>query len=236
MRRGGPETWRACWQGWDCPNATGARSSPRASRSTQRSPTARTPFTPRWDGAASSLGRRWTNDILTGLDVERVDAFEDADFIVNIGPWRRGAALADYEEDLAHAAGLRLPMICANPDLSVMQGGSEMLCAGALAVRYEALGGSVAYHGKPHPAIYELCLARLGGPPRARVVAVGDSLATDIKGANAAGLASALVLGGLHAGEIGWRRIAFDSLWTRIGSCRPSRCRALPGSGAARTG
>ena len=44
-----------------------------------------------------------------------------------------------------------------------------MLCAGALAVRYEALGGSVAWHGKPRPAIYDLCLARLGGPPRDRV-------------------------------------------------------------------
>ena len=149
------------------------------------------------------LGEMTGNDILTGLDLEGVDALEDADFIVNIGPWRGDAALADYEEDLAHAAKLGLPMICANPDLSVMQGDREMLCAGALAVRYEALGGSVAWHGKPHPAIYELCLARLGGPQRDRVVAIGDSLGTDIKGANTVGLDSALVLGGLHAGEIG---------------------------------
>ena len=92
-------------------------------------------------------------------------------------------------------------MICANPDLSVMQGGREMLCAGALAARYEELGGGVAYHGKPHPAIYDICLARLGHPARDRVVAIGDSLGTDIKGADAAGVASALVLGGLHAGE-----------------------------------
>ena len=149
------------------------------------------------------LGDTMGNDILTGLDLEGVDALEDADFIVNIGPWRGDAALADYEEDLAHAAELGLPMICANPDLSVMQGDREMLCAGALAVRYEALGGSVAWHGKPHPAIYGLCLSRLGEPPRDRVVAIGDSLGTDIRGANAVGLASALVLGGLHAGEIG---------------------------------
>ncbi len=148
------------------------------------------------------LGEMTGNDILTGLDLDSVDALEDADFIVNIGPWRGDAALVDYEEDLARAAELGLPMICANPDLSVMQGDREMLCAGALAVRYEALGGRVAWHGKPHPAIYELCLARLGEPPRKRVVAIGDSLGTDIKGANAVGLASALVLGGLHADEI----------------------------------
>lgn len=148
------------------------------------------------------LGETTANDILTGLDLDRAEAFEDADFIVNIGPWRTDAAIADYEDDLARAAGLGLPMICANPDLSVMQGGAEMLCAGALAARYETLGGRVAYHGKPHPEIYDLCLARLDGTPRERVVAIGDSLGTDIKGAEAARLASALVLGGLHAGEI----------------------------------
>lgn len=163
----------------------------------------------RADAFHAGLGRRCLvlgdtvgNDILTGLDFERSDGFGDADFVVNIGPWHEGAALADYEDDLARAAALGLPMICANPDLSVMQGGREMLCAGALAVRYEALGGSVAYHGKPHKAIYDNCLARLGDPPRGRVVAIGDSLGTDIRGAAAAGIGSALVLGGLHAGEI----------------------------------
>ena len=164
------------------------------------------------------LGETIENDILTGLDLERVRTFEDADFIVNIGPWRRGAALADYEEDLARAAGLELPMICANPDLSVMQGGSEMLCAGALAVRYESLGGGVAWHGKPHPAIYKLCLARLGGPPRDRVVAIGDSLGTDIRGAEAAGLVSALVLGGLHAGEIQCGERSLAALYGKHGT------------------
>ncbi|MDE0059543.1 MAG: TIGR01459 family HAD-type hydrolase [Defluviicoccus sp.] len=147
------------------------------------------------------LGDTVGNDILAGLDFARAETFEDADFIVNIGPWRADAAIYDYEEDLARAAGLGLPMICANPDLSVMQGGREMLCAGALAAHYEALGGSVAYHGKPHPAIYDTCLTRLGEPARDRVVAIGDSLGTDIKGAAASGIASALALGGLHAGE-----------------------------------
>ena len=148
------------------------------------------------------LGDTALNDILTGLDYEPAETFESADFVVNIGPWHESAALADYEDELACAARLGLPMICANPDLSVMQGGREMLCAGALALRYEALGGRVAYHGKPHPAIYDTCLARLGGPPRDRVAAIGDSLGTDIRGAAAAGIGSALVLGGLHAGAL----------------------------------
>ena len=162
----------------------------------------------RTDPFHAGLGRRCLvlgdtigNDMLTGLDFEPAETFEDADFIVNIGPWRADAAIDEYEADLARAAGLGLPMICANPDLSVMQGGREMLCAGALAARYEALDGRVAYHGKPHPEIYDICLGRLGGISRDRVLAIGDSLGTDIKGAEAAGIASALVLGGLHAEE-----------------------------------
>ena len=165
-------------------------------------------LTDRADAFHAGLGRRCLvlgdatgNDILVGLEFERAGTFEDADFIVNIGPWRADAAIEEYEQDLARAAGLGLPMICANPDLAVMQGGHKMLCAGALAARYEALGGRVAYHGKPHPAIYDTCLVRLGGPARDRVVAIGDSLGTDIKGAAAAGIDSALVLGGLHAGK-----------------------------------
>ena len=85
-------------------------------------------------------------------------------------------------------------------------------------IRYAALGGSVAWHGKPHPAIYVLCLARLGGPPRDRVVAIGDSLGTDIKGAHAAGLASALVLGGLHAGEIKHGERSLAALYEKHGT------------------
>ena len=161
------------------------------------------------------LGDTIGNDILTGLDFARAETFEDADFILNIGPWRADAGLAEYEDDLSLGARLGLPMICANPDLSVMQGGREMLCAGALAARYEALGGAVAYHGKPHPAIYDICLARLGRP-RDRVMAIGDSLGTDIKGAEAARIASALALGGLHAGEAACGALA--ALYERHGA------------------
>ena len=71
------------------------------------------------------------------------------------------------------------------------------MCAGSLAVRYQALGGDVRSIGKPDPAVYQAVLAQLGLPLE-RVLAVGDSLRTDIAGATAAGLASCWVLDGLH--------------------------------------
>ncbi len=78
-----------------------------------------------------------------------------------------------------------------------------MICAGTLAQRYEALGGRVRWHGKPFLSVYETCFGMLGFPGRDRIIAVGDSLRTDIAGANGAGIASVLVTGGIHAEDFG---------------------------------
>jgi HAD superfamily hydrolase (TIGR01450 family) len=94
-------------------------------------------------------------------------------------------------------------MVCANPDLVVIHQGRRAICAGAVAQRYEALGGRVRWHGKPFRPVYETCFAALGITDRRRIIAVGDSLRTDIAGANAAGIDSVLVTGGIHAEEFG---------------------------------
>ncbi|WP_068397600.1 HAD-IIA family hydrolase [Kribbia dieselivorans] len=51
--------------------------------------------------------------------------------------------------------------------------------------------------GKPHPPMYALAATRLGITP-AQTLAVGDRLETDIEGAHATGMESALVLTGVH--------------------------------------
>ena len=94
-----------------------------------------------------------------------------------------------------------LPMICANPDLVVMRAGVRLLCAGTLAAWYGEQGGQVRSLGKPHPAIYGTALAMMGAR-RDRVLAIGDSLHTDIAGAAGAGLDSVWVLGGIHEEEV----------------------------------
>ena len=94
-------------------------------------------------------------------------------------------------------------MVCANPDLEVIHAGAREICAGALAARYEALGGTVRYHGKPHPSVYRTCFDLLGRVDPRRIVAIGDSLRTDIAGANGVGIDSLLVTGGIHAEELG---------------------------------
>ena len=158
----------------------------------------------------AALGRRCyfigpTRDesMMAGLDVVRVEAPGDADFLLNTGPWGWDETTELYEPVLQTSRARDLPMVCANADLTVIHKGRRIICAGMLALRYEELGGRVSWHGKPHPSVYEASLAILGISDRRRVLAVGDSLRTDIAGARGAGIDAVWVVGGLHAEELG---------------------------------
>ena len=128
---------------------------------------------------------------------------EEADFILNTGPAEWEDTLEDYAPLLDAACRRGLPMVCANPDLVVIHDGKPALCAGALAEEYERLGGRVRWHGKPYPSVYDSCLGLLGISDKRRILAIGDSLRTDIAGAAGAGIDSLLIAGGVHAAEFG---------------------------------
>ncbi len=132
-----------------------------------------------------------------GLDYDFVESVEAADFIFNTGSAHEDGTPPIDEAPLERAAERGLPMVCANPDKVVIVGGKPQECAGAIAARYEALGGQVRYHGKPHAEIYRPVLEMLD-LPKERCLAVGDSMATDIQGATNAGIAALLVADGIH--------------------------------------
>jgi HAD superfamily hydrolase (TIGR01459 family) len=161
------------------------------------------------DSWAAGLGRRGLaivppkdRSLLTGLDLDWTSDPAAADFALLTGTGRPEDTVGDYEPMLRQLRARDLPLICANPDLVVVRGDVREICAGAIAARYEALGGKVRYFGKPHPEVYERCLAALGSPPRHRILAVGDSLRTDIAGAARAGIDSLFILGGIHGAEL----------------------------------
>jgi ribonucleotide monophosphatase NagD (HAD superfamily) len=85
----------------------------------------------------------------------------------------------------------------------VERGDHLVYCAGALAAAYEAEGGAVAYAGKPHGPIYERTLAAIGGlkgrpAAKGRLLAIGDGIDTDLKGAHGAGLSSVFIASAVH--------------------------------------
>lgn len=147
------------------------------------------------------LGPPDDDSAIAGLPLERATSLSRADFIVAVGSFARGDSVSDYEAFLAEARGEGLPMVCVNPDLVVIHGDRKEICAGAIAARYAALGGTVFYHGKPHRPIYDLSLEMLGVEPD-RILAVGDSLHTDVDGANGAGIDCLFITSGIYADRL----------------------------------
>ena len=114
----------------------------------------------------------------------------------------------DYRDRLQKLADRELLMICANPDIVVERGDKLVWCAGALARLYEDLGGKVAILGKPHAPIYEAAMKRLAalhGAPVSKqdVLAVGDGLPTDIRGAVSQDIDVLFITAGIHASDFG---------------------------------
>ncbi|NHN88346.1 TIGR01459 family HAD-type hydrolase [Acetobacter conturbans] len=142
--------------------------------------------------------------LFEGLGVERVSNPADATFVLNTGPdERRGQTeLEPYLEPLAACAVRDLPMICANPDMEVIRDGVRLICAGLLAKAYEEKGGVVHWIGKPFPPVYEPVFAMLD-VSKDRIIAVGDALATDIRGAANVSIDALWVLAGIHGEALG---------------------------------
>ncbi|MEO1193729.1 MAG: TIGR01459 family HAD-type hydrolase [Pseudomonadota bacterium] len=160
------------------------------------------------DAFYQSLGKRCLHiggarDISArdGLDYDFVSSVEEADFLFNTGSSHEDGRPSIDEGPLDRAAARGLPMVCANPDKVVIVGGRREECAGAIAERYEQRGGTVRYHGKPHAGVYEPVLEMLG-VEKERCLAVGDSFATDIRGAASIGVDSLFVVDGIHREEL----------------------------------
>ncbi len=157
------------------------------------------------------LGPERDLSIFAGLEVRFAPA-ETADYVVCSGLFDDTVETPDSYRDLLAALHARsLLMVCANPDIVVERGDTLVYCAGALAEAYAARGGKVLYCGKPHAPIYDLALATAaarsdGNIPRPqRVLAIGDSVRTDLKGAAALGLDCMFITSGIHAEEYGSR-------------------------------
>ncbi|WP_132251821.1 TIGR01459 family HAD-type hydrolase [Methylobacterium segetis] len=155
------------------------------------------------------LGPERDGPIFEGLDLDLVPA-EAADLVVCTGLFDDTRETADdYRAALAAFRARAVPMICANPDLVVERDRKLIPCAGLIAAAYAEIGGEVVYAGKPYRPVYEAALEKAaaldgaGPPDRARVLAIGDALRTDIAGAAAFGIPSLLVARGIHAEELG---------------------------------
>jgi HAD superfamily hydrolase (TIGR01459 family) len=152
------------------------------------------------------LGPERDSSIHRGLDAV-IAPLEQADYIVCTGLFDDETETAeDYRAMMLQARERKLTLICANPDIVVERGDRLIYCAGAIAELYRELGGAVIFYGKPHRPIYERAMAlaaeRSGHKAQLnRVLAIGDSVRTDLTGAHGFGIDCLFVTRGIHSEE-----------------------------------
>jgi len=162
------------------------------------------------------IGPERDHTIFTGLDIPPFSTPEAAQYVVCTGLFNDEVETPDdYRDSLAQLRARNLFMLCANPDVVVERGDKLVYCAGALADAYAEMGGEVYYAGKPYRPLYDLALAETekarsvrgltGDVTLKRVLAIGDSVRTDLKGANDLGVDCLFVTAGIHAEELGSR-------------------------------
>jgi HAD superfamily hydrolase (TIGR01459 family) len=156
------------------------------------------------------MGPARDHSIFTGLDI-KFAPLDSADYVVCSGLVEDETETPeDYRPQLELMLKRKMFMLCGNPDVVVERGHKLVYCAGALADTYRTMGGEVLYAGKPYKPIYDMALAKAAEAagktaPLKRVLAIGDSVRTDLTGAHAAGIDFLFVTSGIHAEELGGR-------------------------------
>jgi HAD superfamily hydrolase (TIGR01459 family) len=114
----------------------------------------------------------------------------------------------DYSDRFRALIEAQLELICVNPDIVVERGEKLVWCAGSLERHYRTMGGRTRIVGKPHAPIYQEALARLSAAlattvDRDQVLAIGDGMPTDIRGACNEGMDALFITSGIHAADFG---------------------------------
>ena len=137
---------------------------------------------------------------IEGLNsIKFVKDISDADFILACTPYNNFKPL-DYIPLLEKAYEKNVLMFCANPDFeTVEKNAKNIYCMGTIAQLYEDMGGKIVILGKPNKKIYSKATKTLSSFPKNKMIAVGDSIFHDIKGANNFGIDSVLITSGIHS-------------------------------------
>ena len=140
------------------------------------------------------LGPKRDKDLIAGLQKNKTN-LDKCEFILCTGLFEEQENSLNYYKNLLKKY-TKLKMICTNPDLIVYRGLRSEYCAGSVAAIFRELGGKVIYFGKPYPEIYNFCIKK-----SETILAIGDNIRTDIKGANNMKFDSLFITNGIHRDE-----------------------------------
>ena len=150
------------------------------------------------------LGDTTYNGIFSGLnDYHPVESLADADFMCIESITEASDTIEKYVPILEHAASLGIPLVCIGNDTSTFGEGEIVLGTGAIAEQYAILGGKIITIGKPDAKVLAYAIDGIPDIKKEKIIVVGDSLPTDIKGAKLLGVDSMLISKGVHVNFLG---------------------------------
>ena len=136
-------------------------------------------------------------DLFYLFEKNKCEDISDSEYLLCTGLFDDHDKDLEFYKDLLEKH-ITKKMICTNPDLIVDRGEVRELCAGSVAMVFEKMGGEVVYFGKPYPEVYNQSIDN----KNKKILAIGDNLNTDIKGANLLNYDSLLISNGIHRNEI----------------------------------
>ncbi|MGB0934985.1 MAG: HAD hydrolase-like protein, partial [Alphaproteobacteria bacterium] len=140
--------------------------------------------------------------LLDDLPLRKKSELNEADFILVMGPDDWHDDLSEFSELLEEAVQLKLPMVCANPNIGGFETGELHWEAGAIGKLYQQLGGQVHYHGKPEQSFFKAALNCFDDTPITKIIHIGDSIEADVRGAQQCGLDVAFTPYGIHSEDV----------------------------------
>ena len=138
-------------------------------------------------------------DWADGGRLEIVDVLEKSTEMIMLMGLLDGSPPEVCDPLFHRALQYQTPLVCSNPDKASPRAGGLVVSPGALAERYEKMGGEVIWYGKPYAPIYQAVVRSAANVEPRRFLMIGDSLEHDIGGAQNAGFSSAFIRGGVHA-------------------------------------
>ena len=156
------------------------------------------------------IGQSLDKTITEDLALKETKNIKEAKFLLVCATRDFSDKLEKYLNELNLGLSLKLPLVCANPDkVVVRKDGKLLICAGIMADYYSSNGGSVYKYGKPFREAYDFCFDYLKSFNSAinikDILCIGDSLETDIIGANNFGIDSLLIANGIHKDNLNHR-------------------------------
>jgi HAD superfamily hydrolase (TIGR01459 family) len=136
--------------------------------------------------------------IFEGTEYRETKNLEEADFIYVSIPHIEGIDQENPEvfRKMVQAVGREYPVLCVNPDRFALEGSPPrpVVRQGSIAQMFAEQQAPIYLMGKPSKLIYEAALKRFPQDIlKEKIVMIGDTPETDIRGAHGAGLDAVLV-------------------------------------------